>query len=63
MCKFLPFSHFYGLVMVPVLATMLAFPVSAQISSSFETQGTNSETQRTGVVVNIDKSKQKMTVF
>ena len=31
MCKFLPFTHFYGLVIVPVLAMMLAFPASAQI--------------------------------
>ena len=52
----LPFTHFYGLVIVPVLAMMLAFPASAQISS-------NSETQSTGaVLINIDKSKQKMTV-
>ena len=58
MCKFLSFTHFYyGLVIVPVLAMILAFPASAQISS-------NSETQSTGaVLVNIDKSKQKMTVF
>ena len=60
MCKFLSFAHFYyGLVIVPVLAMMLAFPASAQISS-------NSETQSAGagaVLVNIDKSKQKMTVF
>ena len=57
MCKFLPFTHFYGLVIVPVLAMMLAFPASAQISS-------NSETQSTGaVLINVDKSKQKMTVF
>ena len=26
MCKFLPFSHFYGRVIVPVLAMVLAFP-------------------------------------
>ena len=25
MCKVLPFTHFYGLVIVPVLATMLAW--------------------------------------
>ena len=36
MCKFLPFTHFYGLVIVPVLAMMLAFPASAQISSNSE---------------------------
>ena len=58
MCKFLPFSHFYGLVIVPVLAMMLAFPASAQISSNSETQSTSA-----AVLINIDKSKQKMTVF
>ena len=59
MCKFLPFTHFYGLVIVPVLAMMLAFPASAQIGSDY------SKTQSTGaaVLINIDKSKQKMTVF
>ena len=57
MCKFLPFTHFYGLAIVPVLAMMLAFPASAQVNS-------NSETQSTGaVLINIDKSKQRMTVF
>jgi lipoprotein-anchoring transpeptidase ErfK/SrfK len=56
MCKVLPFTLFYGLVIVPVLAMMLAFPASAQTSS-------NSDTQSTGaVLINIDKSKQKMTV-
>jgi len=70
MCKFLPFSHFYGLVIVPVLAMMLAFPASAQVGSNSATQGTNSETQGTkseaqdgAILINIDKSKQKMTVF
>jgi hypothetical protein len=63
MCKLLPFTHFYGLVIIPVLAMMLAFPASAQISSNSTTQGTNSETQGTGaILINIDKSKQKMTV-
>ena len=59
MCKFLPFSHFYGRVIVPVLAMMLAFPASAQIGSDY------SKTQSTGaaVLINIDKAKQKMTVF
>jgi L,D-transpeptidase catalytic domain len=53
MCKGLSFTNFYSLV---ILAMMLAFPASAQISS-------NSETQSTGaVLINIDKSKQKMTV-
>jgi hypothetical protein len=63
MCKLLPFTHFYGLVIVPVLAMMLAFPAIAQTSSNSATQGTNSETQGTGaILINIDKSKQKMTV-
>ena len=53
MCKGLSFTNFYSLV---ILAMMLAFPAGAQISS-------NSETQSTGaVLVNIDKSRQKMTV-
>jgi len=56
MCKLLPFTHFYGLI-VPVLTMMLAFPASAQISSNSETQGTGA------VLITIDKSKQKMTVF
>ena len=68
MCKLLPFAlrlagiaaatrHFHGLVIVPVLAVMLAFPASAQINS-------NSESQSTGAIrIGIDKSKQKMTVF
>src|SRR5262249_9867219 len=56
MCKFLPFTHFQGLVVVPVLATMLAFPVSAQTSSGPETQSTGA------ILVNIDKSRQRMTV-
>src|SRR5215510_6986299 len=57
MRKVLPFAHFYGLVIVPVLAMMLAFPASAQVSSS-------SETESTGAIhINIDKSRQRMTVF
>src|SRR5215470_306866 len=64
MCKFLPFTHFYGLVIVAILAMMLAFPAAAQISSNSETQSTGSETQSTGaLLINIDKSKQRMTVF
>jgi L,D-transpeptidase catalytic domain len=48
--------HLCGLMIVSVLAMMLAFPASAQISS-------NSETQSTGaVLINIEKSTQKMTV-
>ena len=57
MCEFLPLAHFHGLVIVPVLAMMLAFPASAQISSSSEAQSTGA------VLINIDKTKQKMTVF
>ena len=54
MCKGLSFTNFYSLV---ILAMMLAFPASAQISS-------NSETQSTGaVLINIDKSKQKNDGF
>jgi len=65
MCKVLPFTRFYGLVIVPVLATMLAFPAAAQTSSNSETKtGSNSETKSTGaILINIDKSRQKMTVF
>jgi hypothetical protein len=73
MCKLLPSTHFYGLVIVPVLAMMLALPASAQNNSSSETQGsetqgsetqgTKSEPQGTGaILINIDKSKQRMTV-
>src|SRR6476620_5414208 len=63
MCKFLPFTHFYGLVIVPVFAMMLALPASAQNNSSSETQGTKSETESTSaILISIDKSKQKMTV-
>jgi hypothetical protein len=57
MRKVLPFAHFYGLVIVPVLAIMLAFPASAQVSSSSETESTGA------ILINIDKSRQKMTVF
>ena len=61
--SYYPFTHFYGLVIVPVLAMTLAFPAIAQISSNSATQGTNPETQGTGaILINIDKSKQKMTV-
>jgi L,D-transpeptidase-like protein len=65
MCKVLPLTRFYGLVIVPVLATMLAFPAAAQTSSNSETKtSSNSETKSTGaVLINIDKSRQKMTVF
>ena len=65
MCKVLPFTRFYGLVIVPVLATLLAFPAAAQTSSNSETKtGSKSETKSTGaILINIDKSRQKMTVF
>ena len=70
MSKLLPFTHFYGLVIVPVFAMMLALPASAQNNSSSETQdtksetqGTKSETESTGaILISINKSKQKMTV-
>jgi hypothetical protein len=71
MCKFLPPAHFYGLLIVPVLAMMLAFPASAQTSSNSATQRPgnsdtqspgNSETQSPVILINIDKSKQEMTV-
>ena len=53
--------HFRGLVIVPVLAMMLAFPASAQTSSDSKTQSTG--VAGTAVLINIDKAKQKMTVF
>ena len=68
MRKLLPFGlrltgiavarHFGSLVIVPVLAVMFAFPASAQISSDSKIQGTGA-----AVLINIDKTKQKMTVF
>ena len=67
MCKFLPFAprlagisaatrHFCRLVIIPVLAMMLAFPASAQVSSESDTQSTGA------VLITIDKARQKMTV-
>jgi lipoprotein-anchoring transpeptidase ErfK/SrfK len=53
--------HFCGLVIVPVLAVMFALPASAQTSSESETQSTRAA--GAAVLVNIDKAKQKMTVF
>ncbi|MGA9281845.1 MAG: L,D-transpeptidase, partial [Pseudolabrys sp.] len=47
-----------GLVIVPVLAIMVVLPASAQNSSSSEAQSTG-----TAILVTIDKSRQKMTVF
>src|SRR5262245_55233423 len=66
----MPSTHFH-LAVVPVLAMMLASPASAQTGSNSETQRpANSETQRPGnsdtqspvILINIDKSKQEMTV-
>jgi hypothetical protein len=67
MRKFLPFAprfagnpaatgHFPRLVVVSVLM-MFALPASAQVSSSSETQSTGA------ILINIDKSRQRMTVF
>jgi len=62
MCKFLP-SPRLCLVIVPVLAMMLTFPAGAQVSANPETQRpANSETQTPVILINIDKSKQEMTV-
>lgn len=47
-----------SLVIVPVLAMMFALPASAQTSSSSEAQSTGA-----AILVTIDKSRQKMTVF
>jgi hypothetical protein len=56
MRKFSP-THFYGLVIAPVLAMMVAVPASAQTSSNAETKSTDT------ILINIDKSRQTMTVF
>jgi len=71
MRKLLPFGlrltgiaatrHFGSLVIVPVLAVMFAFPASAQISSDSKTQSTHAA--GAAVLINIDKTKQKMTIF
>ena len=69
MCVFVPFvlrlagiapaaRDFRGLVIFPVLAMVLAFPASAQTNSNSERQS-NAGT----VLINVDKAKQKMTVF
>ena len=55
-----------GLMIVPVLAIMFALPASAQNSSNFASQGIGgSESQGSGgtILVTVDKSRQKMTVF
>jgi hypothetical protein len=77
MCKFLPFPprfvgaaaairHFHGLMIVAVLAMMFAFPANAQITPNSESKSPgNSESKGPGaaILINIDKSRQKMTVF
>ena len=50
--------HFLALGIVPILAMMLAFPASAQVSSDSGAQSAGA-----AILINIDKSKQKMTVF
>ena len=68
MCKFLPFAsrlagiaaatkRFLGLLIAPVLAMILALPASAQTSSDPATQSSGG-----AILINIDKSRQKMTV-
>ena len=68
MCKFFPFAlqlagiatatkHLRVLVVVPVLAMVFALPASAQTSSGSESQSTSA------VLITVDKSKQRMTVF
>jgi L,D-transpeptidase catalytic domain len=54
-------GYFCGLVIVPVLAMMLAFPASAQTSSDSKVQST--DVAGPAILINIDKTKQKMTVF
>jgi hypothetical protein len=77
MCKFLPFPprfagaaaairRFRGLVIVAVLAMMFTFPANAQITPNSESKSPgNSESKGPGaaILINIDKSRQKMTVF
>ena len=55
-----------GLMIVPVLAIMFAVPASAQNSSNSAREGNgSSESQGSGgaILVTVDKSRQKMTVF
>jgi hypothetical protein len=56
MRKFLPPSHFHGLLIVSLAAMLLVFPARAQTSSSSQAQSTGA------VLINIDKSQQKMSV-
>jgi L,D-transpeptidase catalytic domain len=56
--RLLPSTRYLcGLAVVPVLAMMLGFPASAQVSSDSGTQDTGA-----AIRISIDKSKQKMTV-
>jgi hypothetical protein len=66
--------HFRGLLILPVLAMMLAFPAKAQNSASPAPQSTGPakaqtsagpEAQSTGpaILITIDKSRQRMSVF
>lgn len=50
--------YFLALGILPILAMMLAFPASAQVSSDSGPQSAGA-----AILINIDKSKQKMTVF
>ena len=53
--------HFRGLGIVPVLAMILVFPASAQTTSGSKIQSTGEA--GAAILINIDKAKQKMTVF
>jgi L,D-transpeptidase catalytic domain len=53
--------YFRGLVIVPVLAMMLVFPASAQTTSDSKIQSTGAA--GAAILINIDKTRQKMTVF
>src|SRR5215475_6118550 len=68
MCKFLPFApqlsgiaaatkRFLGLLVAAVLAIIFALPASAQVSSDSDTQSSGG-----AILINIDKTRQKMTV-
>lgn len=50
--------YFYSLVIIHVLVMILAVPASAQTSSDSDTQSTGA-----AVLIKINKTKQKMTVF
>ena len=56
--------YFPSLVIVPALAMMFAFPASAQIGSNSKTQSVDAAgAGSAAILINIDKSRQKMTVF